>query len=105
LDAEVKTNEKWSFETENDADLFIYILQGEGSFDPQSEQYIAEKHAVLFNEGDTFRVKAANKELKLLLFPGKPLREPVAWGGPIVMNTQEELKTAFRELDENTFIK
>lgn len=105
LDVEVKANGEWSFETENDAALFIYILQGECSFDPQSKQYIAEKHAVLFNEGDTFRVKAANKELRFLLFLGKPLKEPVAWGGPIVMNTKEELKTAFRELDENTFIK
>ncbi|HWQ89400.1 MAG TPA: pirin family protein [Desulfitobacteriaceae bacterium] len=105
LDVEVKANGEWSFETENDSTLFIYILQGEGSFDPQSEQYVAKKHAVLFNEGDTFRVKAANKELRFLLFLGKPLREPIAWGGPIVMNTKEELKTAFQELDENTFIK
>ena len=43
--------------------------------------------------------------MRFLFFSGKPLREPVAWGGPIVMNTQEELRQAFAELDNNTFIR
>jgi redox-sensitive bicupin YhaK (pirin superfamily) len=105
LDIEVEANGEWCFETENTDTLFIYIMQGEGCFDRRSKDYIEEKQAVLFNEGDALWIKTADREIRFLLFSGKPLKEPIAWGGPIVMNTQEELKAAFRELDENTFIK
>jgi len=59
----------------------------------------------LFNEEDIFWVKASNRGIRLLLLSGKPLKEPIAWGGPIVMNTKDELDLAFKGLDENTFIK
>ena len=105
LDVEVAAGSEWSFESEKDSTLFIYILQGEGSFNPDNKEIIAEKHAVLFNEGDRFWVKASDRGIRFLLLEGKPLREPIAWGGPIVMNTQKELDIAFKELDDNTFIK
>lgn len=105
LDVEVSGGSEWSFSSEKDSTLFIYILQGEGSFDPDSKELISEKHAVLFNEGNIFWVKASNRGIRFLLLSGKPLKEPVAWGGPIVMNTKEELDLAFKELNENTFIK
>jgi len=103
LDVEVNPGAEWSLDTDQFATLFIYILQGEGSFD--SAELISEKHAILFDEGLTFRVKASEKGIRFLLMSGKPLREPIAWGGPIVMNTQEELNLAFKELEENKFIK
>ncbi len=105
LDVDVKAGCEWSCKIEEDATLFIYILQGEGCLDPQSDVFIAEKHAVLFNEGDTFWVKASDKGIRFLLLSGKPLHEPIAWGGPIVMNTEEELKQAFFEIEEDKFIK
>lgn len=105
LDVEVKADCEWSFETEKDSTLFIYIVLGEGCFDPNSEDIIAEKHAVLFNEGNKFWVKALNKGIRFLLMSGKPLREPIAWGGPIVMNTKEELDQAFKEIEEGKFIR
>lgn len=105
LDVEVSAGSKWSFNNEKDSTLFIYILQGEGSFDPDRKELISEKHAILFNEGDRFLVNASNRGIRFLLLSGKPLKEPIAWGGPIVMNTKEELDLAFKELDENTFIK
>lgn len=105
LDVEVSGGSEWSFNSEKDSTLFIYILQGEGSFDPDSKELISEKHAVLFNEGNIFWVKASNRGIRFLLLSGKPLKEPVAWGGPIVMNTKEELDLAFKELNENIFIK
>ena len=105
LDVEVAAGSEWSFNSERDATLFIYILQGAGSFEPDSKEVISEKHAVLFNEGERFWVKAADSGIRFLLFSGKPLKEPIAWGGPIVMNTREELDLAFKELDNNTFIK
>ncbi|HBK52984.1 MAG TPA: pirin family protein, partial [Syntrophomonas wolfei] len=86
LDVEVKADCEWSFDTEKASTLFVYIIQGEGSFDPDSNDFIPEKHAVLFNGGNTFRVKASNKGIRFLLLSGKPLYEPIAWGGPIVMN-------------------
>lgn len=105
MDVEVKADGEWSFETEKESNLFIYIVLGEGRFDPNGQDSISEKQAVLFNEGDKFWVKASNKGIRFLLMSGKPLKEPIAWGGPLVMNTQEELDQAFKELNDGTFIK
>ena len=54
---------------------------------------------------DVVRVKAGPAGARFFLIAALPLKEPVAWGGPIVMNTQEELEEAFRDLDNNTFIR
>lgn len=105
LDVEINPGAEWIIDTNKSATLFIYIFQGAGAFDEAKEEYIAEKHAVLFNEGSQLQVKASDKGMRFLLMAAKPLHEPVAWGGPIVMNTKEELDLAFRELKENTFIK
>ena len=105
LDVEVAAGRDWSFESQRDSTLFIYILQGEGLFDPTGMESITSKRAVLFDEGDRFWVKAGDEGIRFLLLSGKPLKEPIAWGGPIVMNTRQELDQAFRELNENTFIK
>jgi len=59
----------------------------------------------LFESGSTLNAAAGKEGLRFLLLCGKPLNEPIAWGGPIVMNTREELDLAFRELDDGTFIK
>lgn len=103
LDVEVKADCVWTYDIEKDSTLFVYIIQGEGCFDPDSNDFVPEKHAVLFNEGNTFWVKASNKGMRFLFLAGKPLNEPIAWGGPIVMNTQEELEQAFKDLEEETF--
>ena len=105
LDVEISKDFEWSLKTEHDYTLFVYILHGEGSFGSVSDEFISEKHAILFNEGNEFIVKASNKGIRFLLLSGKPLKEPIAWGGPIVMNTQADLNLAFEELDEGKFIK
>jgi len=105
LDVELEAGKEWHFETEEDANLFIYIVQGEGRFNPDSDESTLEKQAVLFNPGLSVWVKAADQGIRFLLLTAKPLKEPIAWGGPIVMNTKEELNLAFKELDDNTFIK
>jgi redox-sensitive bicupin YhaK (pirin superfamily) len=104
LDVEVNPGASWCVGCDASWTLFVYIVQGSGTFGAE-EQLIAEKHLVLFNEGDTFTVKASEEGVRFLLLAGAPLKEPIAWGGPIVMNTDEELQLAFREIDENTFIK
>jgi len=105
LDVELEPGVEWSLDTDKDATLFVYIVDGEGSFGTASEDVIPAKHAVLFDEAPEFRARASENGLRLLLFSGKPLREPIAWGGPIVMNTREELDLAFREIDQGTFVK
>jgi len=60
---------------------------------------------VLFDTGDEVVVQAGDEGIRFLLVSGKPIEEPVAWYGPIVMNTQAELRQAFRELENRTFIK
>jgi len=60
---------------------------------------------VLFDSGDEVAVQAGPDGIRFLLVSGKPLQEPVAWYGPIVMNNQEQLREAFNELQEGTFLK
>jgi redox-sensitive bicupin YhaK (pirin superfamily) len=80
---------------------FVYVIDGACYVDGVG---IESQRCVLFAEGQ--KVKVNTKVGSRFLFvSGKPLNEPVAWGGPIVMNTQEELERAFQELDEGSFIK
>jgi quercetin 2,3-dioxygenase len=60
---------------------------------------------ILFDRGDELMVQAGDDGIRFLLVSGKPLEEPVAWYGPIVMNTQEQLRQAFSELERGTFLK
>ena len=82
---------------------FVFLIQGNGQIEGQA---ISEKTAVLFGEGDSVRVQATDKQpLRFIYYAARPLRESIAWGGPIVMNTQEELRHAFSELRAGTFLK
>ncbi|MBU3144928.1 pirin family protein [Clostridium sp. CF012] len=105
LDVDIKAGATWQLETIKDATLFIYIVEGEGWFDNSDESLLSSKRAVLFNDGEELLVKASEKGLRFLLFSGAQLNEPIAWGGPIVMNTQQELKQAFKDIDDGTFVK
>ena len=105
LDVEVEAEGEWSLPTEADSTCFIYILAGSAYFSPSSEQRIPEKSVVLFDEGEQFWVRAGDSGARFLLWCAPPLNEPIAWGGPIVMNTPEELNQAFSDLRENTFLK
>jgi redox-sensitive bicupin YhaK (pirin superfamily) len=80
---------------------FCYLIEGMGAFD---EMKLELGQLILFMETGHIVVKASN-DLHYIFVTGKQLHEPIAWGGPIVMNTQEELQTAFLQLDEGTFIK
>ena len=60
---------------------------------------------MLFDSGDEVTVHAGEEGMRFLLVSGKPIKEPIAWYGPIVMNTQAELQQAFAELNQGTFIK
>jgi quercetin 2,3-dioxygenase len=84
---------------------FAFVIEGKGDFDDDGNK-CSEGQCALFGSGDKISITAVNqKKLRFILASGKPLKEPIAWGGPIVMNTQAELRTAFSELDNGTFIK
>ncbi len=89
----------------NQQDPYSYEEEGENYFDMKRDRLIGDAHLVLFGDGEAVTVAAEAEPVQFLLVSGKPIGEPVAWAGPIVMNTQEELRTAFEELDDGTFIK
>jgi len=86
-------------------DPYSYDQEGENYFDMKHDRLIADRHLVSFGDGDSVSVSAEAEPVRFLLVSGKPIREPIAWRGPIVMNTQEELRVAFAELGTNAFIK
>ena len=105
LDAAIPTGAAFSYLTDPTHTLIAYVFEGSGWFDPQ-RQILAENHSLLiFGPGEEVLISAASQPLRLLLISGKPLHEPIAWYGPIVMNTHEEIKTAIQELSNDTFIK
>lgn len=84
---------------------FAYLLEGKASFDPEKNEMLDPQHLVLFGDGDRVRIQAGSSPARFLLISGKPLGEPVAWWGPIVMNDRRQLELAIQEFQEGTFIK
>jgi redox-sensitive bicupin YhaK (pirin superfamily) len=86
-------------------DPYSYEAEGDSYFDQERDSTIGDRHLVLFGDGDSIAVTAGGEPLRFLLVSGTPIGEPIAWRGPIVMNTQAELRVAFEELDRGSFIK
>jgi hypothetical protein len=122
LDVYVPPGKKKTLKVETYRQAFAYIFEGTGSFRnasaPQDTlreilhpngveqlEWSGNRSLILFDNGDEVTVQAGDHGIRFLLVSGKPLKEPVAWGGPIVMNTQQELQQAFSELRSGTFIK
>jgi redox-sensitive bicupin YhaK (pirin superfamily) len=103
LDVLIKPSSSAIFHTPSTENTFIFLMEGPVVI---SGKTIPEKTAVLFGSGDTLEVESTSEsQSRFIFFSAIPLKEPVAWGGPIVMNTDEELKLAFDELQKGTFIK
>jgi quercetin 2,3-dioxygenase len=84
---------------------FAYIIGGEGTFDEKEGHPVTSRDLVLFGDGSSIWVRSSGSGMRFLFLSGKPIGEPVAWRGPIVMNTREELRLAFRQFADGTFIK
>ncbi|HVN71935.1 MAG TPA: pirin family protein [Desulfomonilia bacterium] len=101
---------------------FAYVIEGKGYFEPERDPYGFEVESrnyfdfqrdclmgpetlVLYQDGEELIISTEKEDVRYLLISGKPIGEPVAWYGPIVMNTQDELRTAFDEYQRGTFIK
>ena len=102
FDCSVPAGKTFIHETEPTYTAFIYVIAGKGETD---ETALENGTLVLYDQGQQLSVKALDEPLRFLLLTGKPLNEPIAWRGPIVMNTQAELTTAFQEYQDGTFIR
>ena len=125
LDVSVPPGVRKTLPVESSRHAFAYVFEGGGTFRDASaprgvltervdEQGVADtlvrdqagnRSLVLFDSGDEITVQAGDAGMRFLLVSGRPLEEPVAWQGPIVMNTPDELRRAYAELQEGTFIK
>lgn len=102
-DIRIPAGKEVAIPTKDGHNVFVFLIAGDAIIDGRQ---VAERTAVLFGEGDAVSIQAPpNGESRFMFFSGKPLHEPVAWGGPIVMNTESELSRAFEELENGTFIK
>jgi redox-sensitive bicupin YhaK (pirin superfamily) len=122
LDVTVPPHRRRTLPVETTRHAFAYVFSGSATFgnasgpqpvltDPMGDHDTAvplladNRSLVLFDRGDEVSVQAGEDGVRFLLVSGKPLHQPVAWRGPIVMNTEEELARAFSELREGTFLK
>jgi len=122
LDITVPSNSHLRYPVKRGHTVFAYIIEGKGYFDPGRDVYAYEvegrnyfdfkrecmmgsENLILFDDGDELTISTEEKPVRFLLISGKPIGEPVAWYGPIVMNTQEELRIAFEEYENGTFIR
>lgn len=122
LDISLPPNTVRSIPVETTRHAFAYIIAGAVRFrdgsDPQAvrvedpmnhgqllQHFAGNRSLVLFDQGDSIRVESGDQGGRFLLVSGEPIKEPVAWRGPIVMNTRDELQEAFRELNDGTFIR
>jgi len=126
LDVWIPPRVRKTIPVESSRQAFAYVFEGSGSFrdasaplgvqtdrvsasgrdaGTESKYETGNRSLVLFDSGDEIRVEAGEQGIRFLLVSGQPLQEPVAWQGPIVMNTREELIHAYDELRRGTFIK
>jgi quercetin 2,3-dioxygenase len=105
LDVSVPPRSEFIHKTKRGHTVFAYVIDGKGYFDSRKEHAIGNGTLALFADGDQVAVMTDQGPVRFLLISGKPIGEPVAWYGPIVMNTEEELETAFEEYRNGTFIK
>ena len=105
LDVRLAPKAEWRHPLRPGNRAFAYVFEGRGFFDPEQTRSIAEEHLVDFQDGEAVAIRAGESGVRFLLVSGKPLGEPVAWRGPIVMNTEAELDQAFREYRNGNFIK
>ncbi|MCW5980215.1 MAG: pirin family protein [Bryobacteraceae bacterium] len=121
LDVSVPPGKRRTLPVETTRHAFAYVFAGEGKFcnasgplavptepagwlDTKPPVQADNRSLILFDRGDELQIEAGEEGVRFLLVSGQPLHEPVAWYGPIVMNTQEQLREAFEELDKGTFL-
>ena len=105
LDVTLPRGSTFRLGTEPGHTVIAYVLEGRGRFAPGSGEPLEPGRLVQYADGDGVEIGADALGLRFLLISGKPLNEPVAWRGPIVMNTETDLRTAFEEYRNGTFLR
>lgn len=105
FDVTIKPNSEFKHPIIKGNNVFAYVIEGEAYFDKEKVNIIGVENLVIYRDGDEVLISTESKSVRFLLISGKPIKEPVAWRGPIVMNTDEELRIAFNEYNKGTFIK
>jgi len=122
LDITVASKSNFTTPVKRGHTVFAYVIEGKGYFDQERNAYAYEvegtnyfdlkrdcvmgpESLIIYDEGDEVAISTEETPVRFLFVSGKPIKEPVAWYGPIVMNTQEELRIAFEEYENGTFLK
>jgi redox-sensitive bicupin YhaK (pirin superfamily) len=105
LDVAVPKGARFSHPVKKGHTVFAYVVEGSACFDTERERLCGVESLVHYGDGDAVSIAAEKEPVRFLLVSGKPIGEPVAWYGPIVMNTSEEIRIAFEEYRNGTFIK
>lgn len=109
LDITVPSKSSFTHSVKRGHKAFAYVIEGEAYYDedrdPNAFDMVGPESLVVFDDGDEVVISTEDGAVRALFVSGKPIGEPVAWHGPIVMNTQEELRIAFQEYEKGTFIK
>jgi len=105
FDVELAAESEFTFELPAEFNAYAFLIRGEANFEPEKENLKEYPQGVLYENGSKIKVNTAENKARFLLLAGKKLKEPIAWGGPIVMNSREELARASKELDNGRFIK
>jgi redox-sensitive bicupin YhaK (pirin superfamily) len=105
LDVMMPPDKKFAHTVPAGHTALAYVYGGEAYFSDEMNALVTNEHLVLFDDGGQVTITTKESPVRFLLLSGNPIREPVAWYGPIVMNTQEELQTALDEYRNGTFIK
>lgn len=105
LDVAISPNSEFNHSVNSDHKVFAYIIEGEAHFDQVQSNRIAKESLVIFEDGDGVSITTDDPPVRFLLISGKPIAEPIAWYGPIAMNNEAELRLAFEEYRNGTFLK
>ncbi len=105
LDVTLPADKTFTHPAQAGRTIFAYVIEGEGYFDGAKTSAFSENSLVLFGAGDMIVASTYKRPMRFLLISGNPIQEPIAWYGPVVMNTKEELKRTFEEIEKGTFIK
>jgi redox-sensitive bicupin YhaK (pirin superfamily) len=105
IDIFIQPNIDFTHEIKMGYNAFAYVIEGAAIFDPLKKNMIENETLVVFKDGEQVSISTKEKPVHFLMASGRPIREPVAWRGPIVMNTEKELTVAFNEYNNGTFIK
>ncbi|MFC2130808.1 pirin family protein [Bacteroidota bacterium] len=105
FDIAIGKDSEFTIEVIPDYTVFVFVYEGSAKFDDSEKGKLKTGQGALLVNGSSVRIKTTEENVKFLLMSGKPINEPIAWRGPIVMNTYEELETAFKEYREANFIK